>query len=321
MSIPEETKPLKSTTTFFQSSAPNASAWDYWELARMHKFPLGTLVVFWPCVFGLVLGAFVRPISMLELGKMTFFLLIGSALVHSAACVINDICDRDFDRQVERTKNRPLARGAISLTGATFLLFALVGLSLLLMSYCNPLAFNVGLIGIFPLHGLYPLMKRWTWWPQAWLGLAMNWGFTVAWIAVTGNIDWNIVPVFFLGLWSWTMVYDTIYGCQDKKDDVKAGIKSTSLLFGSYIRPVLAVFATNVVSAFVYVGLKHRHGLAYWIISVGGAAVHFAWQLITLNPDDPSDCAVKFKSNGSLGYILYLGMVADYYFEVASMTD
>ncbi|KAF5337498.1 hypothetical protein D9758_013609 [Tetrapyrgos nigripes] len=321
MSIPKETKPLKSTITSFQGSASNASVWDFWVLTRMHEFPLGTLVIFWPCAFGVVRGAFVQPLSMLELGKMTFYFLIISALMHSAGCVINDICDRDFDRQVGRTKNRPLARGVISLTEATLLLFVLVGLSLHMMSYCNSLAFNVGLIGIILLSSLYPLMKRWIWWPQAWLGLATSWGFPVAWITVTGNVDWNIVPVFFFGLWSWTMVYDTIYGCQDKKDDVKAGVKSTSLLFGSYLRPVLAVFATNVVCAFVYVGLKHGHGLAYWIISVGGAAAHFAWQLITLNPDDPSDCAVKFKSNGNLGYIIYLGMVADYYFEVVSMMD
>ncbi|THV03622.1 UbiA prenyltransferase [Dendrothele bispora CBS 962.96] len=309
---------IKNQTSSNLTSGSPASAWDYFELTRLHKFPTGTMVVFWPCAFGLVLSAFVNPISLVELAKLTFLFFIGSTLVHSAACVINDICDRDFDRQVERTKNRPLARGAIGFTGANILLLSLLIPSIVLMVYAGPLAFYVGLFGIFPLHGLYPLMKRWTWWPQAWLGLAMNWGFPVAWITVTGYVDWKVVPVSLFGLWSWTLVYDTIYGCQDKKDDVKAGVKSTSLLFGSYVRPILSVFAAFVVGSFLYVGIHNGHGLAYFIISVGGTAAHFAWQLGTLDVDDPTDCWKKFNSNGSLGCIMWAGMMLDYYLEIVN---
>lgn len=207
-------------------------------------------------------------------------------------------------------------------------------------------SFRLSLIGIFPIHGLYPLMKRWTNWPQAWLGsclwftasfvaqrlsgLTMNWGLIVAWVAVMDSMNWNVVPVLFFGAWGsvsltsfcndvtkhwyrWTIVYDTIYACQvgdlafafhmhthvcqwqDKQDDVKAGIKSTALLFGNYVRPILSLFATQVVVCFAYAGHANGQGPMFFVISVMGTAAHFAWQLFTVNIDDVTDCWRKFK--------------------------
>jgi len=158
-------------------------------------------------------------------------------------------------------------------------------------------------------------MKRWTHWPQAWLGLAMNWGLPVSWIALTGSINWPLLSVAYLGTFCWTIVYDTIYACQDRKDDVKAGVKSTALLFGDHVRPILAGFATGFVAALGATGFLNQQGIAYYVIAVLGSALHFTWQLTTLNVDHGADCWSKFTSNGDIGYIIWVGILVDYYFK------
>jgi len=251
-----------------------------------------------------------------ELAKDIGTWLLGSILLHSAACVINDICDRDIDRQVERTKNRPLACGLISVWEATIYLFALLGPCIGLLAFGDRFTFLVGMIGIFPLHAFYPLMKRVTYWPQAWLGLAMNWGLPTAWVFIVKEKNYEIPAIFFLGTVCWTIVYDTIYGCQDRHDDVKAGVRSTSLLFGSYVRSILSIFAGVFVGALAYGGILNGQRTPYFIVTVGGTAAHLAWQLLTLDPDNAEDCWVKFKSNGNLGYITWAGMLLDYAYKV-----
>ncbi|KAF8955133.1 UbiA prenyltransferase family [Flammula alnicola] len=284
----------------------------YYQLNRLHKFPAGSILVFWPCAWALTMAASRTNQSLPEyLWELALFALL-STLVHSAACVINDICDRDLDRQ-ERTKNRPLASGAISLGGAVICLLFEIGICIGILAYTQDLfIFSVGLFGIFPLHGLYPLMKRLTYWPQAWLGLTMNWGYIVVWVLRVRDDDYNIPAVFFTGTICWTIVYDTIYGCQDKVDDVKAGIKSTSLLFGSYVRPILAVFAAGLIAAIAGAGYLNNQGFPYYVVSVGGTTLHLMWQLITLREDEPEDCWKKFQSNGTLGLITFTGMLIDY---------
>ncbi|KAI0946644.1 hypothetical protein AcW1_010058 [Taiwanofungus camphoratus] len=290
-----ETTKLKRWSTIHRHSKPSLFR-SYFELNRLHKFPTGTLFVFWPCAWGLTMAAYAKGLPPSKLATLIFSYFIGSTIVHSAACVINDIFDRDFDRQVERTKMRPIASGDISVFDATVFLILQITVILCMLSFVNPLAFRLSLIGIFPIHhGLYPLMKRWTNWPQAWLGLTMNWGLIVAWVAVMDSMNWNVVPVLFFGAWGWTIVYDTIYACQDKQDDVKAGIKSTALLFGNYVRPILSLFATQVVVCFAYAGHANGQGPMFFVISVMGTAAHFAWQLFTVNIDDVTDCWRKFK--------------------------
>ncbi|KAF7366875.1 4-hydroxybenzoate polyprenyl transferase [Mycena sanguinolenta] len=254
--------------------SPKVVTWyTYYELARLHKFPLGNILVFWPCAWGLTMAAYSNRLSLHNLMIQTVMFALGSTLLHSAACVLNDICDRDIDRKVERTKNRPLATGTISVAGATVWLLVLTFSSLALLATANRTAFLYGLIGVFPLHALYPLMKRWTWWPQAWLGLAMNWGFPVGWISVSKTLNKEIVGIFFLGTVCWTIVYDTIYGCQDVRDDRAAGVKSTSLLFGSRVRPILCVFAAGFVACMIYAGILNQQGTYYFVVAVGGASL------------------------------------------------
>jgi 4-hydroxybenzoate polyprenyltransferase len=174
-------------------------------------------------------------------------------------------------------------------------------------------------------------MKRWTNWPQAWLGFAMNWGFLPAWVSVTGRADWALLLPMILAFpayvllrllfgstmahesSSWTLVYDTIYACQDRKDDKKAGVKSTALLFGDHIKSILTVFAAVVVGAFAWMGVQLNLGLPYWVITVGLSITHFAWQLITVDLDHGLDCWTKFRSNGLLGLTIWSGIFACYY--------
>ncbi|KAJ7820494.1 UbiA prenyltransferase family-domain-containing protein [Mycena leptocephala] len=277
-----------------------AATWyNYYELTRLHKFPLEASWYSGPPVpWGLLMAAYSVGLPPRNLIVQTAMFALGSTLLHSAACVLNDICDRDFDRKVERTKNRPLATGVISVLGAAVWLLLFVVASVALLAIANQTRkphFIYGLLGVFPLHALYPLMKRWTWWPQAWLGLAMNWGFPVAWISVTGRLDKQIVGIFFLGTICWTIVYDTIYGCQDIKDDREAGIKSTSLLFGSWVRPILCIFAATFAACMIYAGILNQQGIYYFTISVGGASLFFSWQFLTWRVDSIEDCGVKFE--------------------------
>jgi 4-hydroxybenzoate polyprenyltransferase len=284
----------------------------YVQLTRIDMLA-GSMLVFWPCSWGFTLAAYATSMDPQDYVSQLFLFWLGSIATHSAACILNDILDIDFDRQVERCKNRPLASGAIQIFPATIFLLCIVAITVGFLALANPLAFQVGMFGIFPLHALYPLMKRWTNWPQAWLGWAMNWGVWVAYITVKGRIDWDIVGVLFPGTICWTIVYDTIYAHQDKADDVKAGIGSTAVLFGDYSKIILSFFAAIFVSTIAVAGYNNGQGPLYFIFSVLGAAAHFTWQIGTVDLDVPTSCFEKFLSNGNtIGYIILSGMIADY---------
>jgi 4-hydroxybenzoate polyprenyltransferase len=290
----------------------------YWELTRLHKFPAGSDLVFWPCAWGVTMAAFYVALPPKELAILLVGYALGSTILHSAACILNDICDRDFDRQVERCKNRPIASGDISVLEASIFLILVTLPCLVMLSLTNQAALLVAIPGIIPLHALYPLMKRWTNWPQLWLGFAMNWGFIPGWVSVIGKVDWKFLGPMIVALASWTLVYDTIYACQDRKDDKKAGVKSTALLFGDWIKQILAAFATVVVAAFAFAGVRLHMTWPYWAVSVGFTAVHFAWQLIAVDLDNGLDCWSTFKSNGRLGFYIWVGIFASYYLKVVA---
>ncbi|PCH39563.1 4-hydroxybenzoate polyprenyl transferase [Wolfiporia cocos MD-104 SS10] len=286
----------------------------YWQLARMHKFPAGSILIFWPCAWGYVLGAHGNRPEPLELAYILAACFIGSTILHCAACTINDICDVDFDRQVERSKNRPLVAGTVSMPAAWAFLLLQTAVFFGILSFANKPAFFCGAFGIFPLHAIYPLMKRITWWPQAWLGLAMNWGLPTAWL-IAAPQDVRSVPMWTLtfGTFCWTIVYDTIYACQDRKDDVKAGVKSTAVLFGNFVKPILSLFAAAFVGTLAYAGYVTQQGWIYYAVSVGGCAAHLLWQFVTVDLDVPEQCWRKFQANGDLGYIVLAGMLAEWY--------
>ncbi|KAI0068102.1 4-hydroxybenzoate polyprenyl transferase [Artomyces pyxidatus] len=283
------------------------------ELSRVHKFA-GSMLIFWPFAWGLTMSA--HSISM-PFSTYAFDLLYGlvcASILHSsgAGCIWNDILDRNFDRQVERTKHRPIADGRVSVPGALVFLSTHLLTLVALMWPFNDLAWKLGLITVFPLPGIYPLVKRITYWPQAWLGVAMNMVSLVVWSALQANIAPAALILLF-GCWAWTLYYDTIYACQDKRDDVKAGVKSTALLFGEHIKLVLVGFASLLVACLATAGYLNHQGAPFFLLGVGGAALHLFLQLYSVDVDDVKSCLIAFEANGfAFGSIVWFGLLADY---------
>ncbi|KAJ8081486.1 hypothetical protein PM082_007331 [Marasmius tenuissimus] len=246
------------------------------------------------------------------------WLATGGTILHSGICVLNDILDRDLDAKVERTKNRPLVTGAVSVSNASVFCAVLLAIPIYMLSYTNPTAFKWGIPGVFPFHGLYPLMKRVTYWPQAWLGFAMNWGLVVGYLTVSGGQWDSQILTLLTGTIGWSILYDTMYAYQDVKDDVKVGIKSTAILFGpNHGRKILTGFASAFLATLYFAGVQNGQGFYYFLFSVGGAGLHLAWQLWTWKQDNWDDCWSKLASNGDLGTLVWLGLFFDYCVKMA----
>jgi len=287
---------------------------NYLKLARLNK-PVGIWLFFWPFAWSGLMAARRESIPASSIIQPLLLYGLGSVFLRSAACVWNDLCDIDIDRAVERTKTRPLASGAVSPPGAYLYLAFLSAACLALLSLTSDTAWYQGLFGFFFLNSLYPLMKRVTSWPQAWLGLAINWGFIVVWmdLVVAQSGDLKFIICIMLALASWTIFYDSIYACQDMADDAKLGVKSTALLFGPWIRPILFLFASLFTSLLAASGILNGQGPIFFMFSVGGASLHLSWQLFTLKISDPGDCQRKFLSNVKVGWIVAIGLWLDNY--------
>ncbi|KAL1712631.1 UbiA prenyltransferase family [Schizophyllum commune] len=238
--------------------------------------------------------------------------LIASFLLRTAGVIWNDIVDRDIDKHVERTKTRPLASGRMSVQAAFALLAVNLAILLVALWPMNKPTWDYGLIATFIYPGIYPLMKRVTYWPQAWLGLAMNVGIPMAWTAYSQTVSASAF-ILAAGTWSWTMWYDTIYACQDKKDDAQVGVMSTALLFGGNIQPVLAVLAGGFAAALALAGLANEQGVLYYAISVAGGVAYLLHLTTSVDVDDPKSCGKVFYNSGVwLGALIYAGTLADY---------
>ncbi|KAL1745156.1 UbiA prenyltransferase family-domain-containing protein [Schizophyllum fasciatum] len=284
----------------------------YLELIRFEK-PTGTILMFWPFAWGLTMAARAVGLPAEEYFPRLLKCFIGAFLVRGSACTVNDIFDRDMDAGVERTKGRPLPSGRISVCAATAYLLVQYALGLAFFyATLDGLAFYVALFQLLPMFMIYPFLKRVSDWPQAWLGFAMNFGFVTAWVSTTGSMNGPLLAAAMTGFWSWTMLYDTIYACQDKEDDVKVGVRSTALLFGSWIRPLLVALGLLFVAMLGIAGFIGEQGIAYYAIAVGGTAAHLLWQYLTVNLDQPESCGENFKRNGHLGWIIWGGLFIDY---------
>ena len=266
-------------------------------LARLDR-PIGWWLLFWPCAWGVALagGAIGR-------WDLLLWLLLGSIAMRGAGCVYNDIVDRDLDRQVARTRSRPLASGAVSLKAAWIWLGILCLAGLLVWFQINGTAKLVALSSL-ALVAAYPFMKRITWWPQAWLGLVFSWGALVGWLAIIPEFHWAMA-LLYLGSIFWVIGYDTIYALQDREDDALVGIRSSALRLGENVRfGVLAFYLTALVS----------WGAAFWmlrpqwlgLVALVPIALHLLWQITTLNSTDGDDALDKFRSNRFAGFLMFL---------------
>ncbi|KAI9433076.1 4-hydroxybenzoate polyprenyl transferase [Lactarius indigo] len=263
----------------------------YLELIRFHK-PTGTILMFWPFAWGLTMAAYKTSLDLTTFWTEMFKFLIAALLVRGSACTINDIFDRNFDAGVERTKGRPLASGRVSVFAAVvYLILQYLAGVLLYMPY-KGVAFWAAIAQLLPLFIVYPLMKRITYWPQAWLGIAMNFGLVISWVAITNEVDVQLLTLLMVGSWGWTMHYDTIYACQDRKDDVKVGVKSTAVMLGDFVRPF-----TSATPYFFYV-------------TIGGTSLHLIWQYVTVDLDSPD--SLNFIRNGHMGWVTWAGLMLDY---------
>lgn len=282
-----------------------AGSWVNWlppraralaRLARVDR-PIGTWLLFWPCAWGVALaGGVPRDVYLLVL------FLVGAFAMRAAGCVYNDIVDKDLDASVERTRDRPLASGAVSLRAAWILLAGLSLIGLIVLLQLSLLAQAVALASVLLVAG-YPFMKRITWWPQAWLGLTFNWGALVGFAAVTGALPPAVLALYAAGVF-WTLGYDTIYALQDIEDDALAGIKSSARRLGAGLKTGVALFYTGAVALLALAVLISGSPLA--LAALIPAAAHLAWQVRTLSTDR---ALAIFRSNAALGGLIFAALV------------
>ena len=275
------------------------------DLTRLKK-PIGFMLLFWPCAWGLTLAYDFSS----DINKYFFYLILfflGSVLMRSAGCIVNDILDRKYDAKVFRTKDRPIASGKVSVNLAIIYSLVLCFFALLVLLNFNLYTIILAL-GSMPLAFTYPLMKRFTYWPQLFLGITFNYGLVLGWTAVTGDI--SFIPIlFYIGAIFWTLGYDTIYGYQDIKDDEIIGLKSTSIKFKK--KPYTFVFSCYLIYLLIllttgYLMNLNKYSFIFFIFIL---IQMFYFQLKKLKIEDPISCLKVFKSNNFLGLIVFLSLI------------
>ena len=275
------------------------------ELTRLNR-PIGYMLLFWPCLWGLTIAYNFDS----ELGKFYFYsllFLLGSMLMRSAGCIVNDIVDKNFDKKVERTKNRPIASGKVSVKSAIIYSFVLCGLAFLVLINFNKFTILMALLSM-PLAFTYPLMKRFTYWPQLFLGITFNYGLVLAWISINNSI--NLIPIiFYFGAIFWTLGYDTIYGYQDIKDDEIIGVKSTSIKFKNNPKKFISLCYIFFFLSLILVGFLMNFKISFYI-SLIITFFHLGfYQIKNLKVSNPNMCLIKFKSNNLLGLIVFINIL------------
>ena len=274
---------------------PNAAR-PFALLARFDR-PIGWWLLFWPGAWGVALAG-----GAIDRWDLILWLLAGAIAMRGAGCVYNDIVDRDLDAQVARTRNRPLASGAVSLKAAWvwLVILCLIGLAVLLQLHLYS-----GIVAIFSLAPVaaYPFMKRITWWPQAWLGLVFSWAALVGWSDIAGTLT---LPglLLYAGSIAWVIGYDTIYALQDREDDALIGVRSSALRMGNHVKGGVAIFYGVALILWA---------AAFWqvrpdplaIVALVPLAVHLAWQVVSLDLADGTSALDRFRSNRFAGFLMF----------------
>ena len=274
------------------------------ELTRLKK-PIGFMLLFWPCAWGLTLAYdFSNNLKNYFFYLSLFFL--GSVLMRSAGCIVNDISDKEFDKKVERTKNRPIAANKVSVKLAIFYTVILCSLAFLVLINFNNLTIILAL-GSMPLAFTYPLMKRFTHWPQLFLGITFNYGLILGWTSVTSEI--SIAPIIlYLGAIFWTLGYDTIYGFQDIKDDEIIGVKSTSIKFKNNPKKFLLICYSILILSILITGLLMNFNLLFFISLIMPILYLFLYQIQKFNSEDKENCLRIFRSNNLFGVLVLINI-------------
>ena len=275
------------------------------ELIRLKK-PIGFMLLFWPCAWGLTIAYnFQNRLDLYFFYIVLFFL--GSVLMRSAGCIVNDIFDKDFDKKVLRTKNRPIASGRITVNVAIIYSCILCLLALLVLLNFNYFTIILAL-GSMPLAFTYPLMKRFTYWPQLFLGITFNYGLILGWTSIFSQID--LIPlILYIGAIFWTLGYDTIYGYQDIKDDEIIGLKSTSIKFKNKAKQFLLSCYFILIFTLILIGFMMDFNKYYYFFLTIPFFHLFFYQIKTFDSKKPSDCLNVFKSNNMFGLIVLINIL------------
>lgn len=275
----------------------------YLKLARADR-PIGTWLLllpgWWSVAMAAEPGHWPDPFLMILFG-------LGALVMRGAGCTFNDIVDRDFDGRVERTRLRPIPSGQVSVAQAVAWMVALALTGFAILLQMNGLAIALG-VGSLALVAIYPFMKRVTWWPQFFLGLAFNWGAVLGWAAVRAEMAAPALVMYVAGI-AWTLGYDTIYAHQDKEDDALIGVKSTARFLAEQTPRWLFGFYAVTVAGLVLAGALAGLHWPFHALMIGAIA-HLIWQAATVRIDDPTDCLTKFRSNRDFGLIVLAAIIA-----------
>jgi 4-hydroxybenzoate polyprenyltransferase len=274
----------------------------YLRLMRLDR-PIGTWLLLLPCWWGIALA---RDGTWPDLGLLVLF-GIGAVVMRGAGCTYNDIVDRDFDGRVARTRTRPIPSGDVSVRQALYFLVLQLFVGLVVLLQLNMTSIWLGVVSLV-LVFTYPLMKRVTYWPQFFLGLAFNWGALMGWTAVRDSLDPPALVLYAAGI-LWTLGYDTIYAHQDKEDDALIGVKSSALKLGGATRPWLFRFYVGAAVLIAVAAALAGLGWAFWPLWAV-ASGHLMWQAARVDIDDPEDCLAKFRSNRDCGLIVFAAIIA-----------
>ena len=275
------------------------------NLARLNK-PIGFMLLFWPCSWGLAYAYnFNQNLNIFLYYLLLFF--FGSILMRSAGCIFNDIVDKDFDKMVQRTKNRPIASGKISIKKSFLYIITLCSVALFILLQFNLLTIFLGMVSML-FAFTYPFMKRITYWPQLFLGLTFNWGIIMSWSSLNNTISFEIIAMYLSAIF-WTLGYDTIYGAQDMTDDEIIGIKSTSIKFKNNIK--LFVASNYLVAAIILFYLFFAEiGINIFKVLLIFFVATLIYQVNKFNKKDPKSCLFLFKLNNLSGLILFLSILS-----------
>ena len=292
------------TGNWVDSLAPSYTR-PYLRLARLDR-PIGSWLLLMPCWWSVGIAGMHNDRFPSVWHIVLFF--IGAFAMRGAGCTWNDLVDRDLDGRVERTRSRPIPSGQVTVAQATMFMVAQALVGFLVLIQFNRFTVATGIASLLVVV-VYPFMKRITYWPQIFLGLAFSWGALMGWPAAFGRLDWPAV-VLYAGSILWVIGYDTIYAHQDRDDDLLIGIKSTALLFGERTPTMLATFYAGAIVLIAAAGFMAGGGIMFTIGIVAFAA-HLAWQVARLDIDDPAHCLVLFKSNRDAGLILFGAMLIE----------